>query len=71
MQSKKNVNPLFRLKKNINCVFSQPSSSNRMARSSHRSVKPFKIKGNNFNVEYGLHTANHLVDNIAVAMVVK
>jgi len=55
MQSKKSVNPLFRLKKHINCVFSQPSSSNRMARSSHRSVKPFKIKGNNFNVEYGLH----------------
>ncbi|MCK5524697.1 MAG: M23 family metallopeptidase [Thiomargarita sp.] len=58
---RKNVNPLFGLKTHIHCVFTSHRYSpyTMMARkrfnSSRHSVNPFKIKGNNFRVEYGLH----------------
>jgi murein DD-endopeptidase MepM/ murein hydrolase activator NlpD len=63
MQSRKNMNPLIGLKKHITCIFNpRKSSSNRIKHrlnsyqnETHHSYRPFKIKGYNIKVEYGLH----------------
>ncbi len=57
------MNPLIGLKKHITCIFHprkyssnlQSHRLNSFQRSSHHSYRPFKIKGYNIKVEYGLH----------------
>jgi murein DD-endopeptidase MepM/ murein hydrolase activator NlpD len=63
MPSRKNMNPLIGLKKHITCIFQPRKSSsnlqshrlNSFQYSSLHSSRPFKIKGYDFKVEYGLH----------------